>query len=424
MPLSKAEQDAEAAARASERQTPVVEVPSEPATDTPVAEAAAPPPAPPSDEPPPPPVKRELLPNDQRRADIAARFRASRNEPPDDGAPDPMRRATEADLPPEFQPQPEPPPPAAEPVDEPEPAVGEPGVPAPPAKHKLKVRGREIEVTEEELFSAARKGLAGDDYLDEAKRKLDEINEYQRTVTAPRDGQPAKPPGVQKTTQAAEETADPAEGSEPPENPYAKLVEAIQFGDPGDAAAQLQTLVNTEATTRSKAALQDERMRNEAVRSQRVLEEFKGQHADLAQDPMARAAIETRLYDLQAEDLRKLGIDDATLPTNPAELSKWHLFYRTEGHTVRDAETLLKTARDDFLTWRGVEKEKPAAPKAEPRIEVSVDRTARRASIPQQPTRTVTPKPNSVVADKPPRSRSDIIQAEIVRRNKLRGLNA
>jgi hypothetical protein len=85
---------------------------------------------------------------------------------------------------------------------------------------------------------------------------------------------------------------------------------------------------------------------------------------------------------------------------------------------------MLEEATDKFLDWKGVKKQ-PAAettPKVAPRVEVTIDRTARRAAIPQQPSRTAAPRPDPQ-ANAQPRDRSSIVEAEKARRAKLRGQN-
>jgi len=81
---------------------------------------------------------------------------------------------------------------------------------------------------------------------------------------------------------------------------------------------------------------------------------------------------------------------------------------------------LLKTARDDFMNWKGV-KEQPADPaRAAPRVEVTVDRQQRRTAIQQQPSRTVAPKPDAITQAAPPRDRSAIVQDMINARGRPR----
>jgi hypothetical protein len=106
-------------------------------------------------------------------------------------------------------------------------------------------------------------------------------------------------------------------------------------------------------------------------------------------------------------------------------IANWHLWYRTNGYKVRNIPDLLTTAHDEFLAWKGVEKPKPkdepAVRQAEPRVEVNVDRTQRRAVIPQQPSRTTAPRQPTQTQAAQPRDRSDVVAKMIADRAKPRG---
>lgn len=380
-------------------------------------------------EPDPEPAERKpptaRSPHDQTRNDIVARFRQSRQtEAEEDTDADQINRFTRSGMPPELIPlDPE----QAQEQVEPEAveAVAEEAEPGPvaPVKRKLKVRGQDIELTDEELVAAAQKGLAADSYFEESKNKLKEVDALLRDTRsrATRTAQLATHPGE---AEGAQETEAPTPGEAPEhhEDPYAKVVDAIQFGDPKDAAPLLAKLVTDQASKESKETLRLERMRNDSMRSQKVLNDFTGQNPELANDKFASAAIERHIYDLQLEDLRKLGLPEEQLPTTPKEVANWHQHYRVEGHEVRDAATLLTTARDDFMAWRGKSSvsPQPAVREGAPKVTVTVDRQARRAAIQPQPTRTVAPKPDSVTNPPVQRDRSDVVRQMMVDRAKPR----
>lgn len=360
------------------------------------------------------------------RDEIAKSFREHRNQQVDDDA-DEINRFTRSGMPPELlaledavlEPTEE------EPVEnlEDDPLV-EPTEEEPPQKRKLIIRGKELEVTEEELIALAQKAAAADDYLDEAKRKLKEVDELMKPLKAGREGQTQTQTGQNNTQQTGQVDQTQTEDAHSVD-PFRKLVEAIQFGDLEDAAKQFQTVVSTRTSqedTRKIAAeqLEQERMRNEAIRSQKILKDFEGQHPDLAKDENALAVMRARLIQLQRDDLKGLGLDEAQIPQAGDEIANWHMWYRQKGHSVRDVDVLLKTARDDFMSWKGV-KEQPADPaKAAPRVEVTVDRQQRRAAIQQQPSRTVAPKPDAITQPTPQRDRSSIVQDMINERGRPR----
>src|SRR5258708_7429612 len=194
MAISKEQQQAEAAAREAERRTGEIEAAPEPEAEitsppeTPKAEVKS---EPPVKEPEPRPMR--LL-KDTKRDEIVARFRTQRNEEIEsEGADDDakqIRNFTRQGLPPEMvEPEEAPPPVEEPPVEEPvtetteEPVLKteETKLPPPtPVKRKVVIRGKEMELTDEELVAAAQKSLAADDYLDEAKRKLREVDDLYR----------------------------------------------------------------------------------------------------------------------------------------------------------------------------------------------------------------------------------------------------
>lgn len=372
----------------------------------------------------PAPKSRRSL-SDDKRAAIANRLRGNRqtSEAAEDAAE--ILAFANHGIPPELTAKPAPAPQAVEP--EPEPVEDEPAADAPAKRTKVIVRGKEMSLTDDELVAHAQKSLAADGYLDEARGKLDEVNELLRSTRTRAD--PASPQPHTPAPPAGNPEAAPTDASaeHPGRKPLSKVVELLQFGDPEEAAAELDRTIDERASTRSHQALQRERLRNETVRSHRFLQEFAGDHPDLAQDEFASAAMEKRLFQLQRDDLVKLaksfGKDESVVPTNPAQIAQWHLYYRTENHPVRDVPTLLKQTRDDFLTWRGKgeSKDEPAPKPAAARIEVTVDRSQRRTAIPQQPTRTSSPKPDAQVPQPVARSRSDIVREMSLKRGRNLG---
>ena len=265
-------------------------------------------------------------------------------------------------------------------------------------------------------------------------RTLDELIEQRRTQVARGDQQPgANPPERQNTTQATEPAPQPEDAQNRGEHLH-KLIETIQFGDPAEAETLLRDTIAREVAAQAgpqvQVQLQNDRLKTEAARSNKALKDFTDQHPDVANDPRAAAAIERSIYDLQLEDLKGIGVDVTKIPTpggrqlTPADIAQAHMWYRGEGYRIRTPEQMLDTAFTDFLTWKGTPATPtpPAdpAPGAQPRVEVSIDRTARRAAIPQQPARSASPRPAPQPAPQP-RDRSSAVQEMVARRNAPRG---
>jgi hypothetical protein len=449
----KAAQEAEAQSRALQRGTANPEAVGAPVADDPSPQnqpAAAATPAPVVAAEPAAP-QRPTLRKDATRDDIAARFRAKRqtSEAAEDAQE--LRDFTNNGLPPELAPQQpqqqhtidadkiaaanEGAAVEEQPVEDTEQAI-DPDQPAAPVqtvvKRQLKVRGQTIELSDEELVAAAQRGLAGDSYMDEARRTLDEVKALRSTTAAPGSQQQNTPAAT--SGQPAEQPADTTGQDEQPDPELVQVIEQVQFGDPAQAARALGDVINKRVSqasgVHSQAAVQNERIRNESERSARFLQEFEGQFPDLAQDEFASAAMEKHLYRLQREDLVKLarayGKDESQVPTDPRKIANWHLWYRTQGHDVRDVPNLLKQARDNFIAWRGTAPSSaqpaprtPAQPST-PQPRVVVNREVRREAIPQQPTRTVTPRPDSQANPPQPRDRAAIVRDMIAQRAKPR----
>ncbi len=255
--------------------------------------------------------------------------------------------------------------------------------PAPVARKKLKVRGVDRELTDEEILEAARKTLAGDSYMEEARALLEEAKRIRGGTAADRS-----PTGDEHGTNEL----DPPEldGSPSQEPTTRDVVEKLQFGDPDEAAALLDRLVDSRSEkTASKGQLQ-RAFNQDLARSQKALKSFQDANPDLANDEIAAMAIEAGMYKLYSEDMKALGIDESQIPKDRSAVANWHRFYRINGYEVRPTSELLNAARDNFLKWRN--KGQPSPSKEQPRrgapnVQINVQRDARRAAIPVQPSR-------------------------------------
>lgn len=367
---------------------------------------------------------------DDRRADIVARFRTDRNAAADDQRDD-ISEFTRSGMPPEFAQ------PNAAVIDEPAPDAGldDDGADAivadaPPRKHKLIVRGQNVELTDEELIAKAQIALAGDSYLDEARTKLNEVNELHRSVTnrAPRAAPDGEHPAAPQHAQTAEPGAIEGDDPQHPEDPFAKLIETLQFGDPGEAKSLLQNTIAGESKLAVRSALEQVRLEDEGARTAKVLKDFEGQHPELAQDKKARAAIESEVLDIQIADIKALGVDPAQLrpdglPPTAGDIAVAHRWYRAKGFKVTPPGEMLETATANFLEWRGIKPNEPAvvSQQGQPHVDLTIDRSTRRATVPQQPSRAAAPRQNTQQPPPAPRDRSAIVQSMIAKRAAPRG---
>ena len=325
-------------------------------------------------------------PQDDMRAQIANRFRRSADDVPFNGdLTDPEMlygKAARA--------------PAAEPDAEPS-VVGEPAPVELPQKRTLKIRGRDVEMTDEEILAAAQKTLAADTYLEDARRLLEEA----KTIKAERTGRDRQPPDGQSSTQ--DDVSDSGGTADQTQHPAADLksvVEKIQYGDPDEAARELETIIDQRINKNVDQTQVTRLFNNDLAKAQKALKDFTEANPEFAKDDRAVALMQTELMDLYAEDLMALGLDKSQLPRDVNTRANWLRFYKIQGRTTRETSELLNTAKQRVDEWRGVSaKPTPQALRKEaPRVVVNVDRTERRLAIPNQPSRASMPRRDAAPA--------------------------
>lgn len=277
-----------------------------------------------------------------------------------------------------------------------------------PRRLKLKINGVERELTQDEVIAAAQKTLAGDDYLGKAKetaRAL--IDEVKQGLQGLRPAATTQNQGDVETEQTGAEDTTNA-GDENHVDPVIGVIEKLQFGDPAEAAKELKALIADAGRTASQQEIIKQRRQMEFTRSMSQLRNFQGANPDLAGDAKTEAAIRAEIFSLQREDLINAGLPEKDLPTNPEAMANVHLDVRSLGGNVRTVPQILEKAKANFVEWRGGKPPSREAPgqqqqqqNSEPArpvkaaVEVNVDRTNRRKEITQQPTRTMSPRPDA-----------------------------
>lgn len=253
-----------------------------------------------------------------------------------------------------------------------------------PRKIKVKVRHQERELTEDELIAAAQKTLAGDEYLEEARKLLEDAK--QLAPSRPhQDGDDAA-----NTDRQAEEAADPSHQTDE------QLAERLQFGLPEEAAEVIKQLRKSGTTDPGEIqrAVYDSQRNVDVTKATRAYEKFVSANGDLVKDPIAHAAMEAAFYNGVRTDLRKLGYTDEQLPTATAKLVEAHRFHRIQGQDVRDTAALLEDSKLTVEKFRGAKSgdDEPApGARKDNTVAVRVDRSERRAGIPLQPARSALP---------------------------------
>lgn len=259
-----------------------------------------------------------------------------------------------------------------------------------------KIRGKDVTLSEDEWLERAAQVTAADSYLEEARQVLEQAKEIKAGRASQDDDQ-----HPDRRSQAHAQDGldqDAVEGAQHPELSFKDVIQEIQYGDPDEAAAKLEKLVDqrskkTATATVTEGALQ-RTYDQDLAKSQRQLKEFADANPDLAADERSAMLIEQGMYKGYREDILALGIDASKIPTNPKDLANWHRFYRINGYEVRQTKDLLESSKADLVKWRGGERpqQQPKPSRQQPRIQVNVDRDQRRMAIPVQPQRAVAPR--------------------------------
>jgi hypothetical protein len=291
----------------------------------------------------------------------------------------------------------------------PDPDVPLPGVPA-PAKRVLKVRGREVAMTEDEILAAAMKVTSADSYLAEARAMLEEA----KAVRAERDGR-APPQHRERAETTQDDELEQPQQTEGRRHGLRDVVEQLQYGDTEEAAKALDDLLTERTASAAQKNNLDRLKAADLAASQSHLRTFAGANPEIANDKRLSKLLELEVYDVYRDDLVNLGLDETVIPTDPNVLAFWHQHYRINGYEVRRVPDILAEAKNrisDFVPRAAPRREE--RPRTPDRVVVDVDRTARRQNIPTQPTRAAIP-PAAPSSDASRRKSTDELVAQMRR---------
>jgi hypothetical protein len=361
-----------------------------PAAPPPIDIAPAPEPAPEADD--AAPVQVSI------REQIAARFKAQRaaeeqgiDTQPDDGDPPPAPEA----------------PPA--PVEDGNPNLIE------PERYKVKVRGNEFTMSKEDiiktaglkpeeaegiplpsLIRAAQINAAAQDYLTEART----AHKESRTAGLFSEATPAP----------ANADAEPDEAPPPkrgtPDPDLIEVAQKIQFGDPEEAAAALDAILDKKLERRHTAEV-EKTTRN--LTQQAVLD-FQASNPDLFADPIRTdvlyvASMHEIKKDLMALGASKEDVDEAV--ANPAQAVEAHALARMRGLNVRDPDKILNAAA---TTVRQAMRLDAPSPSPTPAPQSADARTEAKRALTQQPRQATVPPAQAAQAAQP-RAPSSVVMA-------------
>lgn len=278
-----------------------------------------------------------------------------------------------------------------------DPDAPEPGVPAGESgqqqerTHKITIRGQVVELTDTQLIERASKVEAADSYFAEGRALLEAAKQVKKELAAPDsqhpDGRQAADDGQDRDTRATPRR---------PGEDTLEVVKDLQFGDPEEAADKLNRLIDARADQRANEGHLQRLVNNDLAKAQKSLRDFTAANPQIANDEDASMLMENHIYKIYRDDIAKLGVvDEAQIPKDPKTLADWHRYYRVHGQPVSSIPDVLSRAKEHVVKRLGVSGEPPqpvVRPKGAPNVEVNVDRTARRAAIPNQPNRAVAPR--------------------------------
>lgn len=299
---------------------------------------------------------------------------------------------------------------------------------------KLKVHGKEEEVSLDEAISLAQIAKASDNMFNEAKRLLKLAEEQARS---PRSSeQPEHQPSASKS---ATSQPNPSEGQPAPEHQpvagldpekLAQIAERIQVGDAADGAEALKELI-TEFAGKAKPSVTPEEIDQRVetrLRHQRTQEEldsayktFETEFPDVIARPLLRDAGLTALRSEMMKDLRAAGLTDEQIEHAARDnnsLVSVHRDLRSRNKEgVRSYSEVFKATGKllyDEFGFKPKSADRPSPPKAPtpPRAPIAdpaklQERIERKRAAPQQPRAAGVRAP--VAAPPQPKSARDII---------------
>lgn len=227
-----------------------------------------------------------------------------------------------------------------------------PHAPAPEQKHRIKVNGKEFDLTTAELIARAQKVDQADIYLAEAARARQEA---------------LKPPAPSQEELDAESREEAV-----------RLAQALQVGTPEEAAAAILELRKSR-TPRGPTEADIARVTDDRLRFRQDSDWFKTEYADIFADPF----------------LKKLALDRDGEQTRSGDGRPYRERYKEIGDTIRD--------------WTGKFKGEAEKPAIVPAASLESRREAKAAAAKKAAPPAAAVKAPAGEADEKPESPSDVI---------------
>jgi hypothetical protein len=192
----------------------------------------------------------------------------------------------------------------------------EPEAPA-PTRRKLRVQGREIEVSEDEVTALAQQAAAAGDILGKAKAiranfqsKLEALNAQQAATMA-------------RGQQTSQQQAPSPEDTKPGDDELDAIIDSIQVGDKAEAAQALEKYghrlearilqrfgdLDTRIADTTRTLAENERRQNE---SNAVLQEFSRENPEFDKNPSLAYALYAETLSTMRNLMAEMGVDNQT----------------------------------------------------------------------------------------------------------------
>lgn len=228
-------------------------------------------------------------------------------------------------------------------------------------------------IPEIQLQRLAQKQLAANDRLEQAKQAVKSSRQTgARESGTPADDDLSDTDGTERKTRAR----TPAEQT-------VELIRQIQFGEPEDAAALVEDLLDGRLNQHTSQLSQEQIVQS----TQNAIAAYGQANADLAADEIYVDVLKNQLVRGIVKELRPhLSDDQATyLLNNPETATKAYIGARVDGYKVRPIEDILEEAGTSVRTRFGVERPRGQTQQNSQGNPPPTDRRDAKRMLPRQP---------------------------------------
>lgn len=272
-----------------------------------------------------------------------------------------------------------------------------------PVRRKLKVNGRELDLTEEEIIAEAQKSLAAGDILNQAKGARAEAMNYLQTLRRAQEEADASRPQQRDAAPQA-----PQQATIPDDDDLDSLIDGIQTGDLETARQSmekygerikrqvLQQVGNVDERIDATIRVREQQQATKQ-RFDEALSSFQQEYPEFLNSRAVQMALATEITQTMRNNLEHHGMYlDVNEP--PERVSLAYRQLQDNGAAVPDFGTLMRTSATSLRQQFGMPDRVQTPPRNEPPIQT--DRVDRKRQMGQQPRRaTVNPSTNTQEQD-------------------------